>query len=430
MADFWMEPRRRVAVIGGGISGMGAARALAPRCEVTLFEAGPRLGGHACTVMGGRNRDLPVDIGFIVYNEANYPHLTRLFRELDVPVAEAAMTFGVSIDGGRLEYALKDLGALFAQRRNALRPQFWRLMRDILRFNTRAHFYARDDGLTLREMLEDLQLSDWFRDYYILPFSGAIWSTPVAGVLDFPAAALVRFFQNHNLLGIKGQHQWYTVQGGSREYVTRLEAALAAAGVTLRTGQPVETVLREPGGVRVKPAGGDWQSFDEVVFACHSDDAIAMLGDPSEDERQSVGAIAYQPNEIVLHGDARMMPKRRSAWASWVYTEERDRRSDRIDLTYWMNSLQPIPGNEQCFVTLNTTRAIDPGLVWHRATFRHPVYVTGTLTAQKRVEALNGTQNTWFCGAWLRNGFHEDGLATGIETAERLLARLPVGVAA
>ncbi|WP_172326960.1 NAD(P)/FAD-dependent oxidoreductase [Mangrovicoccus sp. HB161399] len=416
---------RRVAVIGGGISGMGAALGLSPWHRVTLFEASPRLGGHAHTVMGGKHGSQPVDIGFIVFNRANYPQLTRLFTELGVKVAPSAMTFGVSIGGGRVEYALQDLNALFAQRRNLGRPAYWRMLRDVLSFNARAHEYAQDDSLTVRDMLAALGSSDWFRDYYLLPFSGAIWSTPVREVLDFPAAAMVRFFQNHNLLDVKGQHQWYTVEGGSQEYVARLEQVLVRRNAEIRKRAQVDAVLREGGGVRIKTAGGTWEHFDEVVFATHADDTIRMIADPGEEELASVGRISYQPNEVVLHSDAALMPRRRRAWASWVYTEGREGPGERIGLTYWMNSLQPIPMDDPLFVSLNSDRAIDPAKVHHAATFRHPVYTTETLRAQQAVRAINGARNTWFCGAWLKNGFHEDGLSTGLEAAARIGGAVP-----
>lgn len=421
---------RRIAVIGGGISGMGAAHRLAHRHRVTLFEAAPRLGGHACTVVAGERGDQPVDIGFIVFNHATYPRLTALFHELGVETAPSAMTFGCSIGGGRLEYALRDLNGLFAQRRNALRPGYWRMLRDILRFSKEAHRFEADDSISVADMLAVLRTGPEFRDHYLLPFSGAIWSTPTDEVMDFPAAALVRFFRNHRLLEPTGQHQWYTVRGGSIEYVSRLQAALVARGVNIDLGRGVETVRRVPGGVELRQPGGDWQYFDEVVFATHSDDSFRMLADPSAEERASVGAIAYQPNDVVLHSDTRIMPRRRAAWASWVYTEDRDKRSPRIDLTYWMNSLQPIPADDPLFVTLNTARDIDPAKVHHATVFRHPVYDRGAMAAQARVHALNGTRNTWFCGAWLRNGFHEDGLATACEVADALTERAAKGVAA
>ena len=413
---------RKVAVIGAGISGMGAAHALAKDHRVVLYEAEPRLGGHARTRMAGPKGDTPVDTGFIVFNYANYPHLTALFELLDVPVVESNMSFGASFDGGRLEYALTSLDALFAQRRNAANPRFLRMLRDIFRFNKHALAAARDESLTIRDLLARLNLSDYFRDHYLLPFSGAIWSTPKEKILDFPAYALLRFFDNHALLGATGQHQWFTVQGGSQNYVSRLGTSMERRGVDLRLGTPVETVRRTPLGVEIRAAGA-WESFDEVIFASHSDQALRLLADPTPQERKSLGAVRYQPNRIVLHSDTSVMPKRRQVWSSWIYTEDAGKTSDQIDLTYWMNSLQPwLRGGPDYMVTLNTTRRIDPALIWDEVTLAHPVYDMAALAAQKEIAVWNGSNRTWFCGAWMKNGFHEDGLGSAYDVVHALNA--------
>jgi hypothetical protein len=414
---------RRIAVIGGGIAGMAAAHLLASDHAVVLYEAEPRLGGHARTVLAGRRGDQPVDTGFIVFNHVTYPHLTALFARLGVPTARSAMSFGVSADGGRLEYALNDLDALFAQRRNALDPRFLRMIRDILRFNARAEALSGDPALTIGGLLQRLGTGAWFRDLYLLPFSGAIWSTPTSGILEFPALALVRFFRNHGLLGISGQHQWYTVRGGSVEYVRRLEAALLSEGVDLRLGAPVAGVRRAGPGVTVRARGGDWEPFDEVVFATHSDDTLRLLADPTRSEREALSAIGYQPNEAILHADASVMPRRRRAWASWVYSEAKGERPVRIPVSYWMNSLQPIPMDDPLFVTLNGARPIREELIYDSITFRHPVYDRAALAAQDRLRAMNGSRSTWFCGAWMRNGFHEDGFASAVDVVETMRSR-------
>lgn len=421
---------KRIAVIGAGISGLGAAHLLADSHNVVLFEAEARLGGHARTVVAGKRRDQPVDTGFIVYNTANYPHLTRLFDELDVPVTESNMSFGASLAGGRIEYALSNLNATFAQRRNLVRPQFLAMIRDIFRFNANATRIARDTGMTIREFLHELGTGPWFRDYYLLPLSGAIWSTPTQGILDFPAHAMIRFFENHNLLGYSGQHQWYTVQGGSVEYVSRLGKALFRRGVDIRLGAKVDAVRRTPTGVEVKAARGEWEGFDEVIFASHSDDTLRMLSDATGVERTALSAIRYQPNEAVLHADEAMMPRRRACWSSWVYTEADNKTSDRIDLTYWMNSLQPIPKDDPMFVTLNTTRTIREDLIYDQVTFHHPVYDLAALAAQDTIRAINGQHNTWFCGAWMKNGFHEDGLGSAVDVVEAMRDAQAVGIAA
>ncbi len=424
------ENQIKVAIVGAGISGLGAAHMLSKTHNVTLFEAEGRLGGHARTKLAGKRGDQPVDTGFIVFNYANYPYMAALFEELEVPVVKSNMSFGASIDGGALEYALTSLDALFAQRRNAVNPAFLRMVRDILKFNKHALRVAQDESLTLGEFLDKMGTGPWFRDYYLLPLSGAIWSTPVEKIMDFPAYALIRFFENHALLNTTGQHQWYTVQGGSTQYVRRLENALLAQGVDMRLGAAVQSVRRAGGKAFIRPWGGEEEAFDHVIMATHSDDSLKMLADPSAQETAALGAVAYQPNDVVLHADESIMPKRKKTWASWVYTEDKNAMSDRIDLTYWMNSLQPIPHDDPHFVTLNTKRTIREELIYDQVTLRHPVYDLAALAAQKEIAAFNGAQNTWFCGAWMKNGFHEDGLSSAIDVVRKLRNNEQMKVAA
>ena len=421
---------RRVAVVGGGISGMAAAHLLAGNHRVVLFEANARLGGHARTVLAGKRGDQPVDTGFIVYNRVNYPHLVALFEKLEVPVAESSMSFGASIRGGWLEYALASVDQLFAQRRNIVNPAFLRMCRDILYFNKHAQAAADDPGLTIAGLLDKLGTGPWFRDYYILPLSAAIWSTPSAGILDFPAHSLIRFFKNHALMSLSGQHQWFTVRGGSIEYVRRLQAELARQAVDIRLATPVAGIKRESGFVYVRAVGGEWQQFDDLVMATHSDEALALLSDASAHERSALGAARYQSNSAVLHADASVMPQSRKCWASWVYTEPADARGDKIDLTYWMNSLQPIPKDDPLFVTLNSNSPIREELIYDQTEFRHPVYDLAAVAAQGQVRAMNGTRNTWFCGAWMKNGFHEDGFGSAVDVADAMQVRLGVARAA
>lgn len=421
---------KKIAVIGAGISGMGAAYMLSEDHHVTLFEAEPRLGGHARTIMAGKNGDQPVDTGFIVFNYANYPHLAQLFKSLDVPVTKSNMSFGASLDGGRIEYALASVGSVFAQKKNIVNPRFLRMLADIAKFNKRALDATRDRSLSLGAFLEQLGTGAWFRDYYLLPLTGAIWSTPTEKIMDFPAHALVQFMENHALLSVSGQHQWYTVQGGSVEYVRRLEASMKDRGVTLRLGAPIDAVRRDVTGAEVKARGGEWERFDEVVFATHSDDTLRLLSDATPLEKRALGAIKYQPNRIVLHADASIMPKRRICWSSWNYTETEAKQLNTIDLTYWMNSLQPIPESDPHFVTLNTTRPIREDLMYDECTLRHPVYDLEALAAQETVRDMNGTNRTWFCGAWMKNGFHEDGLGSAVDVVDAIRARNAVAVAA
>ncbi len=414
---------RRIAVIGGGIAGMAAAHMLADQNSVVLFEAEPRLGGHARTVIAGKNKDQPVDTGFIVFNRVNYPHLVRLFEKLHVPVTESSMSFGASIRGGAVEYGLSSMDTVFAQRRNALNPRFLRMLSDILHFNRNAEAVANDPAMTIGELLGRLRTGPWFRDHYITPFSGAIWSTPTSGILDFPAQALVRFFRNHALMDLEGQHQWYTVKGGSIEYVRRLHAAMTAQGVDIRTATPVASVRREAGSVHVRATGAEPELFDDLVFATHSDISLKLLADSTPAETAALAAIRFQPNEAVLHSDPSLMPKSRKVWSSWSYVEPKSGPGERIDLTYWMNSLQPIPQDDPLFVTLNTTRPIRDALIHDITTFQHPVFDVAALDAQHRLRAMNGSQNTWFCGAWMRNGFHEDGFASAVDVVQAMAER-------
>jgi predicted NAD/FAD-binding protein len=410
---------RRIAVIGGGISGLGAAHYLAANHHVTLIEAEPRLGGHARTILAGRNGDRAVDTGFIVFNRQTYPRLVALFEDLGVPIVASDMSFGASLQGGRIEYGLRDLSALAAQPGNLARPAFLRMIRDIFRFNARA-LAAATPEMTVRDLLAALGTGAWFRDCYLLPLSGAIWSMPKERILDFPAAAMVRFFENHALLNHANQHRWLTVEGGSRVYVERLAQRLRQAAVSIRMGAPVSGIRRDAGGVCVRCAGGGWERFDEVVLAVHSDLALALLSDATTVERTALAAIRYQSNEAVLHADENLMPRRRRVWSSWNYAEPAGRRGERIDLTYWMNSLQPIPKDDPLFVTLNTTRPIRAELIHDSVTFHHPVFDLAALAAQDVIAAINGTNHTWFCGAWMRNGFHEDGLASAAIVAEAM----------
>ena len=414
---------RRIAVVGGGISGMAAAHLLAERNTVVLYEAEPRLGGHARTVIAGKRKDQPVDTGFIVFNHVNYPHLVRLFDKLGVPTAPSTMSFGASIRGGALEYGLASVDAIFAQRKNVFDPRFLRMLSDVMHFNRNAEAVANDPAMTIAELLGRLRTGPWFRDHYITPFSGAIWSTPTAGILDFPAQALVRFFRNHALMDFEGQHQWHTVRGGSVEYVRRLQAAMTAEGVDIRTATPVASVQREAGSVFVRAVGAEPELFDDVVFATHSDITLRLLADASPAETQALAAIRYQPNEAVLHADPSLMPKSRKVWSSWSYVEPKSGAGERIDLTYWMNSLQPIPQDDPLFVTLNTTRPIREDLIHDVTTFHHPVFDVAALAAQDRLRTMNGSRNTWFCGAWMRNGFHEDGFASAVDVVQAMAER-------
>ncbi|MDQ2091332.1 NAD(P)/FAD-dependent oxidoreductase [Marimonas arenosa] len=420
MFDQTQGPRKKIAIVGSGISGLAAAYYLSPQHDVTLFEAEARLGGHARTVMAGKHGDQPVDTGFIVFNYATYPYLTRLFRDLDVPVVKSEMSFAATIDDGWLEYGLKSFASIAAQKRNLVRPQYYKMIADILRFGKRAEAAARDDDKTIGELVDELGLGEWFRNKYLMPMCGAIWSTPVEEIDQFPAKSLVQFFRNHALLAGIGEHQWWTVKGGSIEYVRRLETALIARGCAIRTAAPVRAVERGAFGVSVTADGAPAETFDELILACHSDQALAILGpEATAPERAALSAIRYQPNTAVLHSDPGQMPKRRACWASWVY---RSQQGD-IGVTYWMNRLQSIPDSDPLFVTLNPSDEIPEAATYDRVEFAHPVFDKAALKAQREIRAMQGRNRTWFAGAYNRHGFHEDGIASAMRVVRSLTQR-------
>ncbi|WJS84172.1 FAD-dependent oxidoreductase [Paracoccus sp. TOH] len=411
---------QKIAIIGGGISGLSSAWLLSRHHQVTLYEAAPRLGGHARTVMAGRRGDVAVDTGFIVFNYANYPHLTAMFRDLDVPVQRSDMSFGVSLDHGRVEYALRSLDAVFAQRANLLRPGFHRMIRDILRFNAQGEAAARGRAdLTIDQLIRELGLGPRFRDRYLYPICGAIWSTPARQIGAFPAEALLRFMSNHALMSRGGQHQWWTVSGGSISYVTLLTDRLAAAGVSLRPATPVRAITRSDTGVVVQTDGTS-ETFDHVVMACHADQALALLSDPSVAETAALRAVQFQDNRAVLHADPRVMPTRRKCWSSWIYRDDDPASGKAVGVTYWMNRLQSLPEEDPLFVSLNPGTTIDPALIYDETVFRHPVFDHTALNAQTALRGMQGQRQTWFAGAWLRNGFHEDGFASAMRIARQL----------
>jgi predicted NAD/FAD-binding protein len=414
----------RIAIIGSGISGLGAAWLLNPRHEITVYEKAPRVGGHARTVtVDYDGQAIPVDTGFIVFNRPNYPNLTGLFRQLDVPVHESDMTFAASIRGGWLEWGAKNLDSVFGQRRNLLRPRFALLMRDVLKFNAGAEAAVeRHPHFTLDQLINYLGLGDWFRRFYLLPMAGAIWSCPLGEMLLFPARSLVRFFVNHHLLSVTGQPQWYTVTGGSQEYVARLTAPFAHR---IRTNCGAAAITRQGDKVQVRDTQGSVESYDQLVMACHGDQALALLEDADARERAALPPFRYQKNVAVLHRDESVMPMRKRCWASWVYTSDGGKAHPKITVSYWMNRLQGIDERHPLFVSLNPKSAIRDELVFDTAEFDHPVFDTDVIAAQPKVQALQGLRNTWFCGAHLRHGFHEDGLASAVHVARLLGSAIP-----
>lgn len=405
---------QRIAVIGSGISGLSCAWLLNTAHEVVVYEADRRLGGHAHTVEAA---GVAVDTGFIVYNEANYPNLTALFAHLGVATRTAEMSFGVSLDDGALEYGSAHPAAILAQPANLLRPRFWSMLSDLMRFYREAPRALATLGAqpcTLGELLDRGRYGRAFQDDHLLPQVGAIWSTSPAGARDYPAEALIRFFDNHGLLKLVRRPQWRTVDGGSRRYVQKL-----AEGLDVRVGRPVAEVRRTQDGVLVRDATGAVERFDQVVLALHADRALAALAQPTAAEREVLGAFRYSRNVAVLHGDPSLMPKRRAAWSGWNHIGRRDDPGG-FCVTYWMNLLQSLPREEDLFVTLNPTREPRPDRVFGRFDYEHPLFDTAALTAQRQLWPLQGEGGVWFCGAHFGAGFHEDGLQSGLAVAEQL----------
>jgi predicted NAD/FAD-binding protein len=413
---------REVAVIGSGISGMAAAWLLSSHHRVTVYEKESRIGGHSNTVeVPGPEGPIAVDTGFIVYNEINYPNLVALFRHLGVPTKASQMSFAASIDDGALEYCSSGLGGLFAQPMNLARPRFWRMLADIRRFyrnGARLLDHSDADQFSLGEYLDRERYSHAFVYNHLLPMGAAIWSTAMLDMRDHPAAAFIRFFQNHCLLQVGGRPRWRTVDGGSREYVRRLTHAYADR---ILVGTPVRSVRRTGNGVVVVDGGGRSRRFDDVVIAAHADEALAMLADPSPAERELLSAFRYTNNRAVLHSDPSLMPKRRRVWSSWNYLCGSSADPARqVCISYWMNRLQDLDRRLQVFVTLNPHRDPKPSEVFRVFDYAHPSFDRDSIATQKRLWQLQGRQRTWFCGSYFGAGFHEDGLQAGLAVAEAL----------
>ncbi|MBD0901011.1 MULTISPECIES: NAD(P)/FAD-dependent oxidoreductase [Klebsiella] len=413
-----------IAIIGSGIAGLTCAWRLAGQHQVTLFEAASTPGGHTATVdIATPQGTWAIDTGFIVYNDRTYPRFMELLSELGLSGQKTQMSFSVHNPQSGLEYNGHSLSSLFAQRRNLVKPAFWGLLTEIVRFNRQAKQAlagAFDPGATLQTFLERHRFSPFFARHYILPMGAAIWSSSLQEMRRFPLALFLRFFENHGLLDIRQRPQWYVVPGGSREYV---RALLAQRGdrLRLRLNAPVQNVIRRQEGVTLQLASGE-QHFDQAIFACHSAQALAMLADPASAEREILGDIGWQQNEVVLHSDPRWLPTRKRAWASWNYRlSEQDQASACV--TYNMNILQGLPADAPLFcVTLNPPTPVDPRFVWKRMVYEHPLFNPQSWSAQMRREEINGRQRSWFCGAYWYNGFHEDGVRSALDVVNGIAA--------
>ena len=403
----------KVAIIGTGIAGNVAAYHLREQHDITVYEANAYVGGHTNTHdIDTANGTLPVDTGFIVFNDRTYPNFIKLLDELEVESLDSEMSFSVRRDRPSLEYNGSTLDGLFAQRRNVVRPSFLKMIRDILRFNREAPLFLEEQryDVTLGEFLDAGGYGRGFANDYLVPMGAAIWSAEPVMMREMPAHFFIRFFRNHGLLSLDDRPVWRVIKGGSREYVRRL---VEGHRDRIRLNCPVRSVERRPDGVVIHAEGCEAEHFDAVFMACHSDQALALLSDPTESESEVLGAIPYQPNIAVLHTDDRMMPKRQRAWASWNY-HMAGGDNERVTLTYHMNRLQRLTCDEQYFVTLNSAEMIDPARIIAEIDYSHPVFTAEGVNAQGRQEELNGANRTYFCGAYWRYGFHEDGVVSAL----------------
>jgi predicted NAD/FAD-binding protein len=413
----------RLAVIGAGITGLSAAWLLRDAYDVTLYEAETRAGGHADTQAVTLDGEIvTVDTGFIVFNDVNYPNLVGLFKELGIAAHDSNMSFGVSKNNAAFEYAGGDLPQLFAQPSNVLKPSFWRMVRDILRFNKEAPaLLSTGSDASLGDYLAERKYSTGFIEDYVLPMGAAIWSSSVEGMKAFPAKNFIRFFENHGLLKVNDRPQWRTVTGGSKIYVERVLRSLK----NVRLDDAVTRVWREDDGVAVETAHGTAR-FNHVVFACHADQALALLENPLPREAEILGAIKFQDNEAVLHQDGALMPRRKRAWSSWNYLSQgKADQAQAVCLTYWMNLLQGMKTKLPLLVSLNPNLPIDPKLVLMRKTYRHPQFNAAAMQAQAALPGIQGLDRLWFGGAWTRWGFHEDGILSAVNIANALGVSAP-----
>lgn len=420
--------KERLAVIGGGIAGLGAAWLLRNRYDVTVFERERHIGGHSNTIEVDENgRRVPIDTGFMVFNKVTYPYLVRLFDELRVPIKPTEMSFSVRNDELDIEYNGMGFNRVFAQRANLVRPRFLKLLAQIMRFFRVANASLNDESLekmSLDEFVRRHRLGDDFLRLYLVPMSASIWSITPGGALDFPAATLVRFFHNHGFLGVTTHHPWFTVDGGSREYVKRMLADLPRT----HASSPVASVETGADQATVRTEDGVSHAFDRVILAAHANESLALLQSPTPLQEKLLSAFRYQANETLLHTDATVMPQRKLAWAAWNYRMEPSGEGERPSTHYYMNRLQGVSDRENYFVSLNYADRIDPEKVLWRTNYTHPIFDRGALVAQHHLPSINAEspdQRVFFCGSYFRYGFHEDALASGVQCAHAVCGEDP-----
>lgn len=409
--------RKKIAIIGSGISGLSAAYFLKNRCDVTLYEQEPRLGGHSRTIRVHHNSGhvIDVDTGFIVFNDKTYPHLNKLFKELQIEIEKTEMSFAVSLDQGKLEWSGNNLDTFFAQKKRLFSLSMLKGGLDVLRFNRTAQKRVlKEPNLTLAEFLDAANMGSWFRNCYLLPMGGAIWSCSAQQMEQFPASTFVNFFNNHGLLTLTDRPQWYTAKNKSAEYVGKIEKALPC----VKKGVDIKTISRGPEGVRITTQ--ETAIFDEVIFACHPQNILSLLQDVSSDEKEILSKFSKQKNIAYTHSDEAHMPRLRKCWSSWNCLYDGQTQDHPVSMTYWMNRLQHIPSHSPLFVTLNPLKQIPEEKIYDVCEFYHPLFDKKSLEGQKQIDSIQGTNRTWFCGAYLRHGFHEDGIWSTVTLLEKM----------
>jgi len=411
-----------IAIIGTGISGLAISYILSKKHNLTIYEKSDYIGGHGRTINPNiDNVKVPVDTGFIVFNKKNYPHLTKLFDHLNVKYSKSEMSFGVSVNDGKLEYGTANLSSIFAQKNNLFNFQFLLMIRDIFKFYKHAKSFKESD-LTVGQMLEKIRVGDYFKTNFLLPMAASIWSSKSLQILEFPASLLINFFDNHSLLSISNQPQWYSVAGGSKEYIEKIFQSFRD-NIFLNRG--VVSTKRVGTKVEVIDELGKKDLYDQVIFACHSDQALTIMQDPTKEEKDVIGKIKYQKNKVVTHLDKSFMPNRKKCWSSWVYLGSNDYKNENLSLTYWMNNLQKLNTNKDIFVTVNPQKKPAANTVLDEYEFEHPLFSKESIKAQKNLYKIQGKKRYWFAGAYTRYGFHEDGILSAVKIAELMEEKLP-----
>jgi len=414
----------KIAIIGSGISGLGAAYLLNPDHDITVYEKNDYIGGHSRTITAStQTGSTPTDTGFIVFNKKNYPHLTALFELINAPIVKSDMSFGVSIKNAWLEYGSK---SIFAQKKNFFRPQFWQMIFNILKFNQNAKKYLeKKPNASLEQCLDDMKFGKWFREYYLQAMGAAIWSCSAETILKFPAQSFINFFENHGLLTINNHPQWYSVDGGSKEYVSRLTESFLHK---IKLNTPIHSVSKlDNKKLEITTQDKQSEQFDAVIFACHADEALKINKVHANHAQKLLESFQYQDNQIIVHTDDSFMPHNRDAWASWVYLSDNNDNDNNksVSLTYWMNNLQNLQTSQNIFVTLNPGRMPDASKIIDTHTFSHPVFDKDAVAAQKQLNTIQGQDGIYYCGAYQRYGFHEDGLLSAVRVAKTLGTKIP-----